>query len=664
MIARSGRKLGKYEIVEKLGRGGMADVYLARDGETGGLVALKLIEHSADPDIGDSIEAERQGTALQARLAEIDPRVARVYDSGDLDGYFFIAMEYIDGEDLGDRVRRGPLPVDAAVAVALDVALTLENAHKLQVTIAGKDFQGIVHGDIKPKNIRIDAQGRTRVLDFGIAKALSLSRRLTRNEFGSVPYASPERLDTGQVDARSDIWSLAVMLYEMATGLQPYQAATTEELERKIRSRIPPPPAPDPCPEPLRRILIKALAPDHELRYATASALAEDLTAFREGRPVRAVAEDMDATRRTVRGAANDDPGATRRTAPPAAPGNETRRTARPVKAVEWPRMLARVRRGSFGRFLRAIALVALIAVLYITWSVFSSFRLYGRGQEFERQVETEQIKDLDQIWTKWTELSAGHSSSWFLRGPRSLVKQRMVNAAERTITAYRNDAQQIFEADWKRARTQLSHALEADPDDTVRGELRLCEGHLARINGTARRNAASLNESAQDFLESQKLLPKSPDPELGLARLYVYGLKDIDKAYEALRQAEKRGYQLGNRDKTQLADGYLDRADRLWWDSGDIRGLPAEREQVARAERDYQTALDLYTSVAPYGSANAQIVRVQADLESVRSRLLQLDQERKLFARHPAHVKEAITLVIGRREIIVHVEIGISLEL
>ena len=120
-----------------------------------------------------------------------------------------------------------------------------------------------------------------RVLDFGIAKALSLSRRLTRNEFGSVPYASPERLEIGEVNVLSDLWSLAVMLYEMVTGMQPYQAGSTERLERMIRSKIAPPPAPDPCPEPLRRIMIKAIAPDPDFRYQTARAFANDLSAFR-----------------------------------------------------------------------------------------------------------------------------------------------------------------------------------------------------------------------------------------------------------------------------------------------------------------------------------------------------------------------------------------------
>jgi eukaryotic-like serine/threonine-protein kinase len=138
--------------------------------------------------------------------------------------------------------------VEFAVDVALAVAQTLENAHKLEASVGGKWIQGIVHGDIKPKNIRIDAHGNVRVLDFGIAKALSLSRKLTRNEFGSVPYASPERLESGEVNAGSDLWSLAVMLYEMVTGLRPYQAETTERMERMIRSGIAPPPAPDPLP--------------------------------------------------------------------------------------------------------------------------------------------------------------------------------------------------------------------------------------------------------------------------------------------------------------------------------------------------------------------------------------------------------------------------------
>ena len=105
--------------------------------------------------------------------------------------------------------------------------------------------------------------------------------------------------------------------------------------------------------------------------------------------------------------------------------------------------------------------------------------------------------------------------------------------------------------------------ALSIDPDDMIRGKLRLTEGHLARISGTAHRSAAELNDSVAKFNEAQRLLPNSPDPALGLARVYVYGLHDIDHAYQALQQAEKHGHALANRDKAQLADGYRDRGNR-----------------------------------------------------------------------------------------------------
>src|SRR5438105_2551600 len=252
------RKVGKFEIIRKLARGGMADVYLVRDDETGATIALKLIEHAYDPDTLDSIDAERRGSTLQARLAAVDPRVVQIYGTGDADDYFYVAMEYIEGQDLAEIIRRGPLPVEQAIDFGLEICETLEHAHSLQTTIDNKAYTGIVHGDIKPRNIRIDTEGHVRLLDFGIAKALSLSRRLTRNEFGSVQYASPERLDSGEVDRMSDLWSVGVVLYEMVSGQQPYQASTTERLERMIRSRIPAPPAPEPCPEPLRKLLVKS----------------------------------------------------------------------------------------------------------------------------------------------------------------------------------------------------------------------------------------------------------------------------------------------------------------------------------------------------------------------------------------------------------------------
>jgi tetratricopeptide (TPR) repeat protein/predicted Ser/Thr protein kinase len=636
MIAPASRKIGKYEILCKLGRGGMADVYLAHDSENGGAVALKLIEHATDADTTDAIAAERRGAELQAHLAAIDPRVVRVYGAGDADGFFFVAMEYIDGQDLAELMRRGPLVVGFATEVAIAVAKTLENAHNLQMAIGGKDFRGVVHGDIKPKNIRIDAHGEVRVLDFGIAKALSMSRRLTRNEFGSVPYASPERLDSGDVNVGSDLWSLAVMLYEMVVGMQPYQAGNTERLERMIRSRIAPPPAPDPCPEPLRRILIKSMAPNPALRYPTAREFGADLEAFRDGAPVAAASEELDATRRTFHppeGAAGDSLEATRRTVVPE-PGDaaeETRRTPRPAAGADVRRTAKAAGPTPLAYVVAMRVLLGLVVcgVLYGGWLLASNYLLYQRGQQLEREVEAEQLTDLDQIWARWTELSRGNASSFLLHGPRKVVKQKFVAAADHVIDTYRNnEAQLIYEKEWERARTMAARALAVDPEDDVRGKLRLCEGHLARINGTSHRSPQELSDAVEKFDEAQKLLPRSPDPELGLARVYIYGLKDFDKGYEALQQAQKRGYTWGNREKLLLADGYRERADRLWWDSRNVRGLPPEKDQIQRAADDYKRAEELYQGISPWGKSAASIARVQSSLESVNFRLHQIETD------------------------------------
>jgi len=628
MIAPASRKLGKFEIRQKLGRGGMADVYLAQDTELDQLVALKLIEHSADADTCACIEAEMRGATLQARLADVDSRVVRVYGAGDLEGFFHVAMEYVDGQDLAELMRHGKLEMEFAVDVALAVAQTLEHAHKLEASIGGKEFRGIVHGDIKPKNIRIDARGQTRVLDFGIAKALSLSRKLTRNEFGSVPYASPERLESGEVNVGSDLWSLAVMLYEMITGLQPYKAESTERMERMIRSGIPPPPAPDPCPEAMRRILMKAMAPDPDLRYQSAAAFGLDLAAFRAGGPVRAAAEDMEATRRTFRRPEVSDE--TRRTVSDetgrAKPSEETRRTPEvpvtPVVVAPTPKPASDS--AIYAR--RAVLGVVLLFVVFVAWAGVSDYRLYERGEELRHDITAEQITDPDQIWDKWTELSKDNSSSLFLRGPRNAAREKFDSAAEHVIDTYRNnDSQPIHESDWQRAHTMLLHALSLDPDDKPdHGKLRICEGHLARINGTAHHNVPELNDAAQKFSEAQQLMPQSPDPVLGLARVYL-NLGDVDKAATAFREAETNGYALGNRERAQLASGYRERADRTWWDSRNVRGLPQEKQQIQQAGDDYQRALDLYQKSAGWGDSNMRIGQVQTSLESVNTRLQQL---------------------------------------
>jgi hypothetical protein len=275
----------------------------------------------------------------------------------------------------------------------------------------------------------------------------------------------------------------------------------------------------------------------------------------------------------------------------------------------------------------RAFLSLSLIVAIYLGYQVVSTYLLMKRGEQLEDRIKSETLTDADRIWQEWTEVSKGRSASFFLYRPRRAVGQKMLAAANHVIAAYRtNDAQPIYQRDWEHARAYLAEALTLDPgDNSVRGNLRLCEGHIARIVGTARHNGALLNEAAEKFNEAQQLMPKSPDPELGLARLYVYGFKDIDKAYAALQGAERRGYALGNREKGQLADGYRERADRLWNDSRKIRGLPQEKDEVQKAVNDYNRALELYQQITPYGNASTGIIRVQAALQGVKGRLLEL---------------------------------------
>jgi tetratricopeptide (TPR) repeat protein len=241
------------------------------------------------------------------------------------------------------------------------------------------------------------------------------------------------------------------------------------------------------------------------------------------------------------------------------------------------------------------------------------------------QDIETEQISDPNTVWARWTELSGGNPSSIFLRAPRKLVKQKLLTAADHVFDSYRN-SDTVSENQWKMARDMAARALAIEPGDAVRGRVRLAEGHLARINGTSHRSAAELAQSIEKFNEAQQLMPESPDPQLGIARVYVSGLRDIDKANEAFRQAEKRGYPMGRREKAQLADAYRGRADRMMTDSKTVRGLPQEKGYIERARDDYQHALELYQEIAPYGNSSSSVVRVQKSLENVNSRLQEIE--------------------------------------
>jgi serine/threonine protein kinase len=276
-------RVGRYEIVRQIGRS-MTDVYLAIDTVQNRKAALKLIPSKGDAASRLVLEAERRGAAIQRELRGLDPRVVEIYETGDLDGYFFVAMQYVEGRDLAE-VLNAEHTIDSirAAAIALEICEQLTKFHTW--------ISAVVHGDIKPSNIHLGPNDTVRLLDFGIAKTLRADCDATVSNFGSPSYCSPERLTRSEIDQQSDLWAVGATLYQMLSGSPPYQAEDTRKLERLIRSKRPPRALPARCPVALRAIAMKALAPDAGRRYRSAREFQADLQAFLENKPVRAELE-------------------------------------------------------------------------------------------------------------------------------------------------------------------------------------------------------------------------------------------------------------------------------------------------------------------------------------------------------------------------------------
>jgi tetratricopeptide (TPR) repeat protein len=246
--------------------------------------------------------------------------------------------------------------------------------------------------------------------------------------------------------------------------------------------------------------------------------------------------------------------------------------------------------------------------------------------RQFRRNLENGAFVDLERMWSQWLDLSQESRSSGSLLATRQIMRAKFLTAVEQVLLAYRQGDETVYEKDWERAASLAGHALALEPDDATRGGLRLCEGHIARIHGTEYHRAADLNQAVGKFLEAQRLLPQSTDPQLGLAQVYLNGLKDVDKGERALNQAGWMGYTIGNRENLQLAEGYRDRGGRLFFDSRNLRGLPPEREQLERAQKDYERALQLYRKTGLPG-ADASMATVQSALDNVNARLLEIDR-------------------------------------
>jgi serine/threonine protein kinase/tetratricopeptide (TPR) repeat protein len=602
------QRVGPYEILEEIGRGGMAAVFLATDTRTSRRVALKLVPTGTDREAREILEAERWGARLQEQFCRASGHVPVVYEHGTEWGYFYIAMEYLEGLNLSEVIAAGPLSSERAAGIAVQLCEFLEAAHSFEVTIDGRPLRSLLHGDLKPRNIKVTQDDRVKVLDFGIAKALSLSRKVTRNDFGSIAYLSPERLDSGEIDPQADFWAVGVLLYEMVSGGLPFQAPDTRRLEQRIQSGQPPPPLGGRCTPGLAAVIGKLLAGRPEDRYPAAAVIREDLERVIAGRETQAEHEGW-LTRAT------DQP-PTRRTRPPETVEDEaTRRTREPraaqETAVAQPSELAgqtAVPSSAPGK--KAISRWSLLrtALLLIALtSACNEIRVAGVARRLAAAVPTRELDGLAEAWDQYEDLRRGSLGIGVVRLEQALAQQTGM-LGDRVIANYRTAMPSVRETQWRLAREALAHAVSAVPLAQLKASLRYCDGHLHRIDGEARKARGKSAEAQQEFTdavtafrEAAELRPTWPDPFLGLARTFIYGLEDVDRGADALTQAQRLGYTPGDRETTQLADGYRARGDTLARTARTLAGLAQEQEYLTRAAEAYRRALDLYAKVVSF---------------------------------------------------------------
>ncbi len=278
-----GRTLGKYEIVDTLGHGGMATVYKGYQRDVERYVAVKVLPPHPGQDASFVERFEREARTI-ARLQH--PHIVPLYDYGEQDGVLYIISAFIDDGTLRERMARGALPLDQIERIFTQIAGALDYAHR----------QGVVHRDVKPENMLLDREGFARLADFGIVKiALGGESNLTGTGglIGTPAYMSPEQINGMKVDGRSDIYALAIVLYELLAGVTPFDAETPLKIVvRQVND--PPPPLSDHRPDlpaAVTTVLTRALAKDPDARYQTAADFAADF-------------------QRALRGDALNDPGA------------------------------------------------------------------------------------------------------------------------------------------------------------------------------------------------------------------------------------------------------------------------------------------------------------------------------------------------------------------
>jgi eukaryotic-like serine/threonine-protein kinase len=620
------RQFGAYEVIRKLARG-MTDVYLAFDTSSNRHAVLKIVEESPDPLTQLILEAERRGAELQKQLHGADSRVIEVYDYGHLDGFFFVSMQYIEGRTVAQILKEeGRIEPARAARFAAEILSQLDRLHSFHAEIDGQR-RSVVHGDIKPSNIQIGADDEVRLLDFGIAKALTFTHSRTHLGLGSPSYCSPERLSRGQVDRHADLWAVGVTLYEMVAGVPPYQAQDTRKLEALIQSRRPPRALPESCPDAMTAILHKALAGDLHQRYVSASVFANDVTLFLQGQPTVAEMEQRVSWK--------SNPTVERQRLPILS--QRVSNMAETVRRSVLKLKPARAQRVASVMSILVALCWGLLAGLVVCVPIGYYYRVWRESGPLRGSLDYTRAStaDIDRDWDLLQRVRRQNAFLGAFSAANRLsanVRAALLRTGTEVIERYRNSSDpRIQDFDWAKAAVCFGHVLEMDHNDSeAQGKLAVCHGYENLLRSES--DPASMRAAQTDFERAVTLMPRSPDPHLALTRIYVYAVKNVGNAMAELHAARSLGFEPGPREAEQEADGYrfraiaeLNEARRLG-----SRQRALEERLLRLAQRDFDRARELYEPIEGFSNVSVALQQVDDNDRARQSLADALNKRRK----------------------------------
>ena len=622
-----GWELGDYSILRTVDSGKFGIVYWAQHKPTGRPAALKLIPlEGADSE--EKVAAERHGAMLQQQFSRAHKHmVPEVFEHQPIAMFYAIAMELVHGQPLSDVIAAGPLPPARAAKIALAISRFLAAAHRFETDVEGVHYALIVHGDLKPDHVLLLDNDDIRVLDFGIAKALAERTLVTTNKWGSIQYASPERLQSeGHVNEHADFWSLGVMLFEMVAGYRPYHRHehNASRLDAAIRRQEAPEPLPPDADPVLVAIIRKLLATQIERRYTSADLIVRDLEAYLAGAPTLAAAAVAQASVATVRVAAD-------RTTPLQS-GTPTARAVDasavppiplavvpPIPTVAGPAPSQSVPTEPLPRIHPSAAneaaapkkpvkkrsrfrtLVRFAAMFFMFSMVMRECVGLARADRLQERLDAIEADQVGAIRSEYRSIASTGPLGLGAGQIRARLRDRMVELADRTILDFRTGSSNVSEVQWQRARDSIAFAQDLSSRSALAAKRAYIDAHLVRI---AARDRAGFEDAVRGFQESARLDSQAPDPYLGLARVYAYSLREVEPLIDAIKEAEQRGYQPGPREQAQIGDAYRFRAERTRAAAASVDG-EARIEQLASAAEDYGHCIEYFEGLNFFDSEN-----------------------------------------------------------